>query len=145
MSVKFRELFYERSVKGSETIKKEYDEPKVTIFDYLNQIWTKKEKHSYDKKIAPAWQLTAWIAQVPELIDHAQEINKNMFNMSDEMIYKYYFYSIPKSRKRFIKWTRKDQISLKQEKEIGIIMADFEISHREATMLLTHKKRIIKK
>ena len=142
MSVKFRELLYERSVKGSETIKKQHDEPKVTIFDILNQIWTKKEKHPYDKKIASAWMLTSWIAQDPELIEYAQTVNKMQFNMTDEQVYKYYLLNIPKTRKRYIGWTRKDAVSLKREKKLEKLMVKYDVSNREAMMILRHKERL---
>lgn len=141
MSVKFRELLYERSVKGSETIKKQYDEPKVSLFDILNQIWTKSTKYPYDKKIASAWVLTSWVAQDPELIKYAQIINRIQFQMTDEQVYKYYFYSIPK-KKRFIKWTRKDNMPLKYEKKIEEIMIELDASKREAMMIIKHKERI---
>lgn len=142
MTVKFKELLYERSVKGSETIKKQHDEPKITIFNFLNQIWTKKDDIPYDKKIASAWQLTAWIAQDPELIEYAQTVNKMQFHMTDKQVYKYYFLNIPKTRKRYIGWTRKDAVSLKNEKIIEKLMVKYDISNREAMMILKHKERI---
>lgn len=141
MSVKFRELLYEKSVKGAETIRKDYDDKSLSIFDFLNQIWNKNEAHPYDKKIASAWMLTNWISHAPELIEYAQEMNKIQFSLTDEQVYKYYFYKIPK-RKRYIKWLRKDPTSLKREKEIEKVMTEFEVSKNEAMIILKHKERI---
>jgi hypothetical protein len=143
MSVKFKELLYERSVKGSETIKKEKDEPTASIFDFLNQIWTKQEKYPYDKKIASGWQLTMWIAQDPELIHYAHKVCKMFFHMTDEMIYRYYFHSIPK-RKRWIKWTRKDDMPLKQQKKVEEIMDIHEVSKQEAMLIFKHLSNLEK-
>lgn len=141
MSVKFKELLYEKSVKGTETIRKDYDEKSLSIFDFLNQIWTKKEIHQYDKKIASAWMLTNWLSHDFDLIDYVQKMNKIQFGLTDEQVYKYYFYSIPK-KKRYIKWLRKDPTSLKREKEIEKVMAEFEVSKNEAMIILKHKERI---
>ncbi len=145
MSVKFKELLYERSVKGTETQKKTPDPDRVTIFDIMTQIFTKKVTHPYDKeaaKVASGWQLSRWFSHHRDLIDIVEKINKVQFSLTNKMVYDYYFNAIPKQRKRYIKWTKKDQTTVQKEKEIEEYMVEFDLSKREAMMILKHKERI---
>lgn len=145
MSVKFKELFYERSVKGTETQKREPDPEKVSIFDIMTQIFTKKITHEYDKeaqKAASGWQLSSWFAHHQDLIGIVGELNKVQFSLSNKMIYDYYFNAIPKQRKRYIKWTKKDQTTVQRDKEIEDLMLEYDLSKREAKMVLNHKERL---
>lgn len=147
MSVKFKELLYERSVKGTETQKREPDPNKVTIFDIMTQIMTKKITHEYDKaaeKVASGWQLSAWFAHHKDLIEIVAKINRIQFSLTNKMVYDYYFNAIPKQKKRYIKWTKKNQTTVQKESEIENFMLENDLSRREALMILNHKERIIK-
>jgi hypothetical protein len=144
MSVKFRELIYEKAVKGTETILKQKDDPKVSIFDILNQICSKVIKYEYDKeaqKVASGWQLSQWLAHEPDLINIVQKLNHVQFLLTDKQIYDYYFHTVPK-RKRFIRWTKKSASSIQKEKEMEEFMAEHELSKREAMMILKFKERL---
>ena len=115
-------------------------EKKINIFDYLRQICEKRTKLPYDKKTAPAFLLTMWLAHEDDLIEYAQNINRHHW-IGDENIYNYYFHVIPKGR-RFIRWTKKDETYLKEQQEIEELMEEYNVSKREATMIKQHKERI---
>ena len=115
-------------------------EKKINIFDYLRQVCEKTTKLPYDKKTAPAFLLTMWLAHEDDLIKYAQNINRHHW-IGDENIYNYYFHAIPKGR-RFIRWTKKDETYLKEQQEIEEIMEEYNVSNKEATMIKQHKERI---
>jgi hypothetical protein len=108
----------------------------LTIFNFLNQIFFQKENFPYDKKIAPAYQLSMWLSHDNELLDIVNAVNKFQFLLPNEVIYNYYRDAVPK-RKRHIKWVKKtpykykDHIEKLQEKYP-------EMSTREAKMFLTY-------
>ncbi len=107
-----------------------------TLFDFLNQIYLKTEKFPYDKKAASAYMLSLWLSQDKYLIYTVNEINRLLFLLPDDIIYKYYFDKIPKG-KRYIKWTKKREEDKKIKKQIESIMEGTNISKREAKMILT--------
>jgi len=106
-----------------------------TLFDFLNQIYLKKEKYPYDKKAASAYMLSLWLSHDKYLIDSVNKINRLQFLLPDDIIYKYYFDVIPKGR-RYIKWTKKREEDKKTKKEIESIMEGTNLSRREAKMIL---------
>ena len=108
------------------------------IFDFLNQINNKTSKFVYDKKIAPAYQLSMWLSHNINLIDIVQEINHLQFNLNDDIIYKYYMDKVPKKR-RFIKWTKKSKTN---EKDIDKTMIKYNVSANEAKNILKHERAI---
>ena len=91
------------------------------MFDTLNAIFYKKEKHVYNKKKANGFMLSMWISHDNRLLDIVNDINRYQF--SDELIYQYYYHTVPKGR-RYIKWTKKDKVDKKREsviKELAIL------------------------
>jgi len=145
--MKFRELLYENSVKGTETLKKDKsDKDEINIFTVIDQICLKKTKYPYSqlKKIASGWALTSWFGQDTSLIGIVQEMNKIQFSLPDEAIYNYYFHEIPKG-KRWIKWPKKDHVLLKKESEIEEFMIIHDMSKREAQMIFSFKERLDQK
>jgi len=107
----------------------------VTIFDYLNQIFYKKDKYVYDKKSAPAYMLSMWLSHDSNLIDIVNKLNSLQFSLKDDIIYKYYMSKVPKG-KRFLKWSKKTPKDKKFDKDVANEMDNNKhLSKREAMMV----------
>jgi len=111
-----------------------------TIFDYLNAIFYKKQE-VYEKKIAPAFLLSLWLSHDKDLISIVNKINSLQFYLTDDIIYKYYWYKVPKGR-RFIRWTKKDKVDKKHKDKIDNIRENYQISKREANGVLKILEKI---
>jgi len=84
------------------------------MFDTLNAIFYKRDKHEYDKKKVNGFMLSMWLSHDQRLLDIANDINRYQFSLPDKLIYQYYYHAIPKG-KRFIKWTKKEKVDKKRE------------------------------
>ena len=115
----------------------------MKIFDIINQINNKTKKYKYDKKVAPAYMLSQWLSHDQNLIGIVQDITKNglQFNLSDNLIYDYYYSKVPQKR-RFIKWTKKDKKNKKDEKRVDELKIQYNLSKNEAMMVLKHEKKL---
>ena len=79
------------------------------IFDYLNTIFLKTGKISkdeFDIKICPKVLLIHWLSMEKDLIKFVNNINKDLWWISDWGVYAYFYDIIPKKR-RFIKFIKK--------------------------------------
>lgn len=135
----FEELLKERD-KILYSNPEEEVEKRIGLFDILNQIFTKSTKYEYDKKIANAYMLSVWLSHEPHLMEYVQEINHRQFNMSDKMVYDYYFNAVPKSKSLYIKYIK--GAKQKDDSEVEEIMIDYDVSRREALMIKNHKERL---
>lgn len=106
---------------------------KNTLFDFLNQILYKKDKLEYDKKIAPAYMLSMFLSHDNNLIDIVNKINKYQFNISDKIVYDYYYDKIPKG-KRYLKWTKKREEEKNTKENILKISNELGLSKREVIL-----------
>jgi hypothetical protein len=107
----------------------------VNIFNYLNQIFYKTDKHEYDKKLAPAYMLSMWLSHDSKLIDIVNNLNCLQFSLKDDIIYKYYMSKVPKG-KRFLKWSKKTPKDKKFDKDVANEMDNNKhLSKREAMMV----------
>jgi hypothetical protein len=107
----------------------------VNIFNYLNQIFYKTDKHEYDKKLAPAYMLSMWLSHDSKLIDIVNKLNSLQFSLKDDIIYKYYMSKVPKG-KRFLKWSKKTPKDKKFDKDVANEMDNNKhLSKREAMMV----------
>ena len=79
------------------------------LFDTLNAIFYKKGKYEYNKKDINGYGLSLWISHDTNLCHMVNDLNPYIFGIPDDLIYKYYFYKVPKGR-RHIKWIKKDKI-----------------------------------
>ena len=113
-------------------------EKKVTLFDFIKQIFYKTTKYPYDKRICPAFLLTMWLSHEKDLVGLTQDMNIRHW-LDDKDVYNYYFEKVPKGN-RWIKWTKKKETYLKEE--IEELMIEYNVSKNEATMLRQHKERI---
>lgn len=86
-----------------------------TIFDFLTNLYL-KQGLKYNKKLASSYLISLWLSHDKSLIEMVNEINTYQFLLSDELIYKYYYYKVPKG-KRYIKWIKKDEVKDKKVKE----------------------------
>ena len=114
------------------------------LFDALNAINLKNRSYKYSKKDCNGYMLLMWYSHDRTCIDIVNQINSHLFRMTDEMIFKCLFDSIPKS-KRFLKWDKgiKDKKLLKkEEKIIHQLKENHGFSEIEAMMLF---KRYISK
>ncbi len=101
-----------------------------TLFNILDTIFLKTGM-DYEKRIAPAYILSLWLSHDRQLVEIVNDINHLQFNLPDEMIYRYYYYKVPKG-KRFIRWPKKTEKDKQREKEISELCEQFGISKREA-------------
>jgi hypothetical protein len=115
----------------------EEDKNKLKIFDFLNQIFYKRDKHPYDKKVAPAYMLSMWLSIDSSLSTIVGNINRLQFFLKDDIIYKYYYYAVPKG-KRFLKWNKKTPEEKAFKKNVEKLMEEFGLSKREA--IITQKQ-----
>jgi len=105
-----------------------------TLFDILDSIFL-KSKIDYEKRIAPAYILSLWLSHDKELLPIVNKINMLQFNLEDEMVFKYYYYMVPKG-KRYIRWPKKTEKDKKEQKIIGNLQEEYGISKREAKLCL---------
>ena len=113
-----------------------------TLFNILDQISNKKIEHKYDKKAAPAYMLSLWLSHDTQLLPLVQKMNFLQFSLPDDIIYNYYYHTVPKRKKRYIKWTKKDPEDKKRSKLIKEIVESHGVSRNEAKKLLLYKERI---
>ena len=115
----------------------------ANIFTFMNQIYNKKKKVPFNKKDCSAYMLSLWLSHDKNLIDLVNKLNQYQFdisNISDELVYKYYFDKVPNGN-RYIKWTKKEK-NEKKDKQIENIMKEYSVSKRESGMILKHLEGI---
>ena len=106
------------------------------LFSTLNSI-NNKTPIIYDKKEAKAYMLMMWLSHDRYLMPWVSKINQNLFKtgIPDELVYKYFFKKIPK-KNRFIKWIKKDKIDKERKKKIENLCEIYNISKKEAMLLI---------
>jgi len=113
-----------------------------TLFTFLDQISTKSTVHKYDKSIASAYMLSLWLSHDLQLLPIVQKMNFVQFELPDEVVYDYYFYQVPKKKKRYIRWTKKTPEDKKKIKEVNAIAEKYNVSRRRAKDILSYKEKI---
>jgi hypothetical protein len=111
------------------------------LFTFLDQISNKVERYPYDKKLAPAYMLSMWLAHDPSLISIVQKINHIQFSLPDRLVYQYYLDKVPKRKKRYIKWTKKTPDSKDGKKIVESIKENYRVSTNEAKMIRSFIER----
>jgi len=99
------------------------------FFSYLNSIFY-KNNIGYDKKIVSSYLLSLWLSHDKNLLPMVNKINHMLFDLPDEMIFKYYFDKVPKG-KRFIKWDKKLNTNKKIKNKIDKFKEDEMLSKIE--------------
>ena len=116
---------------------------KITIFNYLNQIYYKTKKLKYDKKICKSYMLSLWLSHDISLLNIVQKMNFLQFNLPDRIIYDYYFDSVPKG-KRYIKWTKKTPEDKAKDKDLKEIKEKYNVSKMKAMEIMDFQKMLPK-
>lgn len=103
----------------------------MSPFDFLNAInESKRDLFSEDPhamKDYSAFMVNRGLSYFPDTVMFANEMNKNSSVPNDWQFY-FYLYGIPK-RKRFSKWTKRDQNS----EDMKIVMRHFNYSAQKAS------------
>lgn len=102
-----------------------------TIFDYLNSI-NEKRPISIEKDFS-GYMVSLWMSQAYDCINIVNNINNYIFTLTPEIVYKYYYYKIPK-KKRFIKWTKKKK-TIKNSDEYNDLKIKYNLSENEIQKL----------
>ena len=108
--------------------KKEEKKKAISVFDYIKQIDTKKEKIEYDDKKCPGYILLMHYSHDNSVLKIANEINKYLYLIDNKYIYQYLYHKIPKQN-RFVKWIKKDK---EKNEKVQKLMELYDISYREA-------------
>lgn len=101
------------------------------ITDILNAI-TIKTPHEYRKKEFPAYMIMMFMSEDRELQDIVAAMNPYLFNVPDELVFKYFVKAVPKG-KRFIKYTKKSEAAKDRIERIKEMATNLNISKREAS------------
>ncbi len=100
---------------------------------------TLKVPCEYKPKEFSAYVLTLFLSEDPKLGEIVGRINPYLFNLPDELIFKYYVETVPKGR-RYLKFTKKSKEAKDKEQDIKEIMEKYGVSRREASLSLTERK-----
>ena len=111
---------------------------KKTFFSYLNSLFSKKDI-GFDKREVPSYLLLLWLSHDPKLIDLTQSMNRMLYTLPGDVIYRYFFDKIPKGR-RFIRWTKKEPVQA-SDKKILEELEQYNLSERETNLYLKHVRR----
>ncbi len=96
------------------------------FFEPINNILYKQGK-PYDPKVMNAYLLSLWLSHDSSLLEIVNDINDYHFLLNDDIIYKYYYYTVPKG-KRYLRWVKKESGEEKEKdlcKEWGISKMEF--------------------
>ena len=104
------------------------------LSEVLNAV-TLKTVCEYKPKEFKAYVLSLFLSEDPHLCKIVNEINPYLFNLTDELIYKYYVAKVPKG-KRYIKFTKKTADAKEKEEKIKKLMDAYGLSKREASLHL---------
>jgi len=104
----------------------------MSLVDQLKAV-TEKEPYSYNKKDCSGYLLTLWMSHDPQLIDKCADINPYIYDLPDELIFRYFVKCVP-IKKRYLKWTKKSEQSVKKEDQIKELMEEYGLSLREAKL-----------
>ncbi len=107
------------------------------LFKCLDAINLKNKNYKYTKKDCSGYMLLMWFSHNRSCMPFVEEINKYLFDISDEMVYSYLYRVIPKGKK-YLKWDKgtKDKKLLKREEKVIKELTDiYGISDDEALML----------
>jgi hypothetical protein len=108
------------------------------LSDCLNAV-NEKTAYTYNKKHCSGFMLAMWLSHDPGLIGICNKINPYIFNLPDELIYKYFRKNVP-SKKRYLKWTKKIGIGIEKDSEIQEFMDKYDVSSREAMLSIRRLK-----
>ena len=106
----------------------------MSLFKALDAI-NKKIPYTYNKKDVNGYMLAMWLSHDKELCKIVNEVNSLVFELPDELLFKYFRGIVPK-KSRFLKWTKKDKVLKKTEKLLEELKVEHDLSTKEARELL---------
>ncbi len=107
------------------------------LFDCLNAINYKNKSYKYKKKDCNAYMLMLWFSHDQKCLELLENINERLFDIPDEMVYKYLYNAVSQSR-RFLKWdkgVKSKKLLKKEQKVIDDMIDDYGFSRYEAETL----------
>ena len=102
------------------------------LFGTINSI-NLKTPIEYDKKEASAYMLLLWLSHDKDLRFYVDQINSLLFELPDELTYKYFYDKIPKKR-RYIKWIKKSNVEKEKQEQLVEFAREHGISKKEAML-----------
>lgn len=105
---------------------------KSPLFDAINCI-NNKTKPNFDPNDVSGYMLCLWLAQDKSLIKYVNQINPYIFSLDNKTVFKYFYKVVPKG-KRYIKWTKKENLEIPEE--VKELMLKYNISENEAKLSL---------
>jgi len=113
----------------------------VDVFDFIRQIQNKTTKYKYDKKKASGYSLSAILAHNEYYLPIVNRMNLLQRYVPDKFVYAYYYDMIPGYQE--LNFTKKDRKKMKErKKKIEEIKKEYNVSSREASLLLVYKERL---
>lgn len=106
----------------------------MSLFNALNAI-NKKTPYIYNKKDVNGYMLAMWLSHDKELCKIVNEVNHLVFELPDELVYKYFRGKVPQ-KNRYLKWTKKEKVLKKTEKLVEELKVEHDLSTKEARELL---------
>ena len=107
----------------------------MSLFKALDSI-NKKTPYIYNKKDVNGYMLAMWLSHDKELCKIVNEVNSLVFELPDELLYKYFHGKVPR-KPRYLKWTKKDKVLKKTEKLLEELKEEHNLSTKEARELLS--------
>jgi hypothetical protein len=126
------DLFGEE-IPEDEVVEEEAKITKIPIFDFLNDVYHKKEHMDFDElceKSYSPWSMNKFISGNMDTVLYAQEMNQR-HSLSKEAQYEYYF-NIIRKRKRYSKWLKS-----KRTKDLELIMQYYGYNIGKANQVLS--------
>lgn len=114
---------------------------KTKPFEYIKQITSKREPKDfeYDKKVCSGFLLSFFLSHSMRFLPIVQKMNKIQYYVKDKFVYEYYFDQIPKGFERLNLIKKAED---KSKNEIEEIQREYNVSKREARLILIHKERL---
>lgn len=116
----FKDAYIEGSMKDTQ----------ITPFTFIDQCRTKKEDIPFNDKICSGYMLMLGISNYTYDLPVCNRINKYLFDMPNEVVYKYFFEALQQG-KVYAKWPKKT-IDKKLEKKLEELQKKYDISRFEA-------------
>ena len=111
----------------------------MPLFDPINAIIKKNASYKYNKKDCNAYMLMMWFSHSNSLLPLLDKINKNFFDMGDEVVFKCLYDGVPVGYRqlKYIKGNKNKELRKKQQKIIDMLIDEYDLSKEEAFKLYT--------
>ena len=115
---------------------------KPNPWDFIRQIQYKTTKQEYKKRYKMGWLFSFWLSHCDRYIYIVQRMNRVQMYVPDKAVYDYYFDKIPRGNE-FMNLSKQDKEFMdERNKKIEEIKEEYNVSKREALLILIHKERL---